>query len=84
MKAGGGGAGEAALRAPTLRAAQAGEGNQVEPAELNWHAHITGAGEHRGRRFRPQDLCAQELQKAWKQAVAWCTQNEKESRKWKQ
>ena len=33
-KAGGGGAGEAALRAPTLRAAQAGEGNQVEPAEL--------------------------------------------------
>ena len=56
----------------------------MEPAELNWHAHITVAGEHRGRRFRPQDLCAQELQKAWKQAVAWCTQNEKESRKWKQ
>eukprot|EP00439_Symbiodinium_sp_Y106_P039920 s3112_g4.t2 len=61
----------------------------IKWSQQSWHAQITVAGEHRGRRFRPQDLSAKEVQKAWKQAVAWRTQNEKEmrakqSRKWKQ
>ena len=47
--------------------------------EQAWHATCTIAGKLRHMRFRPKDFSAKEVEKAWKQAVAWRKQQEKES-----
>ena len=46
--------------------------------EQCWHAKCTVAGKCRNMRFRPKDLSEKEVEKAWKQAVAWRKQQEKE------
>ncbi|CAE7554527.1 unnamed protein product [Symbiodinium sp. CCMP2456] len=47
-------------------------------SQQTWHAQINVAGEHRDLRVRPKDFSAKEVEKAWKQAVAWRKQQEKE------
>ena len=46
--------------------------------EQCWHARCTVAGKHRHLRCRPKDFSEKEVEKAWKQAVAWRKQQEKE------
>ena len=46
--------------------------------EQAWHATCTVSGKLRHMRFRPKDFSAKEVEKAWKQAVAWRKQQEKE------
>ena len=46
--------------------------------EQAWHAQCNVSGSNRHMRFRPQDFSAKEVEKAWKQAVAWRKQQEKE------
>ncbi|CAE7196870.1 unnamed protein product, partial [Symbiodinium microadriaticum] len=49
------------------------------PGEQAWHArHRNAFGKHDHMRFRPKDFSAKEVEKAWKQAVAWRKQQEKE------
>eukprot|EP00439_Symbiodinium_sp_Y106_P042516 s958_g5.t1 len=45
------------------------------PGEQAWHARC----QTKHMRFRPKDFSAKEVEKAWKQAVAWRKQQEKES-----
>eukprot|EP00439_Symbiodinium_sp_Y106_P062741 s3112_g9.t1 len=46
--------------------------------EQAWHACCAVGGKTRNMRFRPKDFSAKEVEKAWKQAVAWRKQQEKE------
>ena len=46
--------------------------------EQCWHARCTVAGKDRHLRCRPKDFSEKEVEKAWKQAVAWRKQQEKE------
>ena len=46
--------------------------------EKAWHARSLVGGRTRHMRFRPKDLSEKEVEKAWKQAVAWRKQQEKE------
>ena len=48
------------------------------PGEKAWRARTTVGGKERNMRFRPKDLSEKEVEKAWKQAVAWRKQQEKE------
>ena len=45
--------------------------------EKAWHAQIQMADRRKHMRFRPKDFSKKEVEKAWKQAVAWRTQQEK-------
>ncbi|CAE7027644.1 lrrc59, partial [Symbiodinium sp. KB8] len=48
------------------------------PGEQAWHArHRNAFGKRDHMRFRPKDFSAKEVEKAWKQAVAWRKQQEK-------
>ena len=49
--------------------------SQLEQA---WDVDLKVSGERRHRRFRPKDFSAPEVEKAWKQAVAWRKQQQKE------
>ncbi|CAE7813923.1 ADARB1 [Symbiodinium sp. CCMP2456] len=46
--------------------------------EQAWKAQCNVSGRKRCMRFRPKDFSAKELEKSWKQAVAWRKQQEKE------
>ena len=46
--------------------------------EQGWHATFKVGGKQSNMRFRPKDFSEQEVGKAWKQAVAWRKQQEKE------
>ncbi|CAE7906975.1 unnamed protein product, partial [Symbiodinium necroappetens] len=46
--------------------------------EQAWHAQCNVSGSNRNMRFRPKDFSAKEVEKSWKQAVAWRQQQEKE------
>ena len=46
--------------------------------EQCWHARCGVAGKSRHMRCRPKDFSEKEVEKAWKQAVAWRKQQEKE------
>ena len=46
--------------------------------EQAWHACSNVRGKTRNMRFRPKDFSAKEVEKAWKQAVAWRKQQQKE------
>ncbi|CAE7259273.1 unnamed protein product, partial [Symbiodinium sp. KB8] len=46
--------------------------------EQAWHACCAVGGKSRHMRFRPKDFSAKEVEKSWKQAVAWRKQQEKE------
>ena len=46
--------------------------------EQCWHARCSVAGKLRHMRCRPKDFSEKEVEKAWKQAVAWRKQQEKE------
>ncbi|CAE6942066.1 ADARB1 [Symbiodinium sp. CCMP2592] len=46
--------------------------------EQAWHACCVVGGKTRNMRFRPKDFSPKEVEKAWKQAVAWRKQQEKE------
>ncbi|CAE7906972.1 unnamed protein product [Symbiodinium necroappetens] len=46
--------------------------------EHAWHATCHVSGKQRNMRFRPKDFSSKEVEKAWKQAVAWRKQQEKE------
>ena len=46
--------------------------------EQCWHASYKVEGKKKRLRFRPKDFSEQEVGKAWKQAVAWRKQQEKE------
>ncbi|CAE7616735.1 unnamed protein product [Symbiodinium sp. KB8] len=46
--------------------------------EQSWHATCNVFGKQRNMRFRPKDFSAKEVGTAWKQAVAWRKQQEKE------
>ena len=48
------------------------------PGEQAWRARCSVSGKSREVRFRPQDFSAKEVEKAWRQAVAWRKQQEKE------
>ncbi|CAE7944315.1 unnamed protein product [Symbiodinium necroappetens] len=49
------------------------------PGEQAWHArHRNAFGKRDHMRFRPKGFSAKEVEKAWKQAVAWRKQQEKE------
>ncbi|CAE7041091.1 obg [Symbiodinium sp. KB8] len=47
-------------------------------SQQTWHAQIDVAGERRDLRVRPKDFSPKEVEKAWKQAVAWRQQQLKE------
>ena len=53
-------------------------GVQWSLGEQCWRAHCTVAGKRRNMRFRPKDFSEKGLDEAWKQAVAWRKQQEKE------
>ncbi|CAE6942087.1 ADARB1 [Symbiodinium sp. CCMP2592] len=46
--------------------------------EQAWHAQCNISGSNRNMRFRPKDFSPEEVEKAWKQAVAWRKQQEKQ------
>ena len=46
--------------------------------EKAWHAQCSVGGKKRHMRCRPKDFSEKEVEKAWKQAVAWREQQEKE------
>ena len=46
--------------------------------EKGWRATCMVGGKQRNMRFRPKDFSEKEVEKAWKQAVAWRKQQEKE------
>ena len=46
--------------------------------EQAWHACCAVGGKTRNMRFRPKDFSPKEVEKAWKQAVAWRKQQEKD------
>ena len=46
--------------------------------EQAWHAQCNVSGSNRHMRFRPKDFSPKEVEKAWKQAVAWRKQQEKD------
>ncbi|CAE7041099.1 unnamed protein product [Symbiodinium sp. KB8] len=46
--------------------------------EQAWHAQCNVSGSNRNMRFRPKDFSVKEVEKAWKQAVVWRKQQEKE------
>ena len=48
------------------------------PGEKAWHARCYVGGKQKHMRFRPKDFSEKEVEKAWKQAVAWRKQQEKE------
>ena len=48
------------------------------PAEQAWRARCSVPGKSTEIRFRPKDFSAKEVEKAWKQAVTWRKQQEKE------
>ena len=47
-------------------------------SEQCWRAGIKFSGQRKESRFRPRDLSEKEVKKAWKQAVAWRRQQEKD------
>ena len=55
------------------------KGVRWSSGEKAWRAECRLGKKHRtGMRFRPKDLSEKEVEKAWKQAVAWRKQQEKE------
>ena len=54
------------------------KGVKWSPGEKAWHACCKVGGRTRNMRFRPKDYSEKEVEKAWKQAVAWRKQQEKE------
>ena len=54
------------------------KGIKWQPGEQAWHASCAVGGKTRHMRFRPKDFLAKEVEKAWKQALVWRKQQEKE------
>ena len=54
------------------------KGIKCVPSEQAWRVRYICSGKEKGMRFRPKDFSPKEVKKAWKQAVAWCKQQEKE------
>ncbi|CAE7813917.1 unnamed protein product [Symbiodinium sp. CCMP2456] len=46
--------------------------------EQGWHVQCNVSGSNRHMRFRPTDFSTKEVEKSWKQAVAWRKQQEKD------